>query len=246
MDIKSYSRLYRDELLTNVIPFWMRHSPDPEFGGYFTCLNRNGSIFDTDKFVWLQGRQVWMFSKLYNEVEPDPLWLGMAEGGAGFLSRYGHDDSFNWYFSLTREGRPLVQPYNIFSDCFAAMAFGQLSKAAGSDDYADIARSTFRNILRRSENPKGKYSKTIPETRPLKGFSLPMILCNLSLEIEHLLDKALVEETMETCIREVMEVFYDPASGLIMENVDPQGNLSDTFEGRLINNNQIKDLILKR
>ena len=235
MDIKSYSRLYRDELLTNVIPFWMRHSPDPEFGGYFTCLNRNGSIFDTDKFVWLQGRQVWMFSKLYNEVEPDPLWLGMAEGGAGFLSRYGHDDSFNWYFSLTREGRPLVQPYNIFSDCFAAMAFGQLSKAAGSDDYADIARSTFRNILRRSENPKGKYSKTIPETRPLKGFSLPMILCNLSLEIEHLLDKALVEETMETCIREVMEIFYDPESGLIMENVDPLGKLSDTFDGRLIN-----------
>jgi N-acylglucosamine 2-epimerase len=235
MDTKGLEQLYKNELIENVIPFWERHSPDREHGGYFTCLNRDGSVFDTDKFIWLQGRQVWMFSKLFNEVERRPEWLDMATGGARFLSRHGHDGSFNWYFSLTREGRPLVQPYNIFSDCFATMAFGQLSKATGTSEYADIARKTFSNILARSGNPKGAFTKTIAETRALKGFSLPMILCNLSLEIEHLLEPALVEETVERCIHEVMEVFYDPESGLMMEHVDQEGNLSDTFEGRLLN-----------
>jgi N-acylglucosamine 2-epimerase len=115
------------------------------------------------------------------------------------------------------------------------MAFGQLSKAAGNSEYAAIARKTFSNILARSGNPKGAFTKTIAETRALKGFSLPMILCNLSLEIEHLLEAALVEETVERCIHEVMEVFYDPESGLMMEHVDREGNLSDTFEGRLLN-----------
>jgi len=61
-----------------------------------------------------------------------------------------------------------------------------------------------------------------------------MILCNLSLEIEHLLPSDLVEETIHQCIYEFMEVFYDPQSGLIMENVEP-GGLSDTFDGRLLN-----------
>jgi N-acylglucosamine 2-epimerase len=226
---------YKNELLENIVPFWERYSTDPEYGGYFTCLDRKGKVYDTDKFVWLQGRQVWMFSKLFNEVDKKPEWLEMARSGARFLKKYGHDGSFNWYFSLTRDGKPLVQPYNIFSDCFATMGFGQLFKAAGDEEYAVIARKTFDNILGRSGNPKGIFNKSVPGTRALKGFSLPMILCNLSLEIEHLLPADLVEETVTRCIHEVMEVFYDPHSGLIMENVDQDGRLSDTFDGRLLN-----------
>jgi N-acylglucosamine 2-epimerase len=115
------------------------------------------------------------------------------------------------------------------------MAFGQLSIATGDENHARIAKTTFENILKRSSNPKGKYNKAVSATRPLKGFSLPMILCNLSLEIEHLLPKDLVDETIEKCIHEVMEVFYDRDSGLIFENVNPDGSFCDSFEGRLLN-----------
>lgn len=234
-DFKILAEQYRNELLQKVVPFWENHSKDKEFGGYFTCLDRQGNVFDTDKFIWLQGREVWMFSTLYNKVEQRPEWLEMALHGARFLQEHGHDGNLNWYFSLTREGKPLIEPYNIFSDCFATMAFGQLYQATGNEEYADIAKKTFENILKRSNNPKGKFSKAVPETRPLKSFSLPMILCNLSLEIEHLLPKELVEETISTCIKEVMEVFYQPDSGLILENVNPDGSFSDSFEGRLLN-----------
>ncbi|MCE2790765.1 MAG: hypothetical protein LW630_12745 [Saprospiraceae bacterium] len=48
--LHSISQLYKSTLLDNVLPFWMTHSPDKEFGGYFTCLDRDGSVFDTDKF----------------------------------------------------------------------------------------------------------------------------------------------------------------------------------------------------
>jgi N-acylglucosamine 2-epimerase len=235
MNFKNLANQYKNELLNSVIPFWENHSKDEEFGGYFTCLDREGKVFDTDKFVWLQGRQVWMFATLFNKVERRPEWLEMAEHGARFLRQYGHDGNLNWYFSLTRDGKPLVEPHNIFSDCFATMAFGQLYKATGNEEYGQIAKSTFNNILRRSENPKGKYNKLVPDTRPLKGFSLPMILCNLSLEIEHLLPADLVEKTIQNAIHEVMEIFYQPESGLILENVNPDGSFSDSFEGRLLN-----------
>ena len=141
------AELYKNELLNNVIPFWEKHSGDKEYGGYFTCLDREGKVYDTDKFVWLQGRQVWMFSSLFNNLEKRERWLEIAEHGAGFLEKYGRDESGNWYFSLTREGKPLIAPYNIFSDCFATMAFGQLSKATGNERYAEIAVSTFKKEL---------------------------------------------------------------------------------------------------
>lgn len=236
MNFNQLQLQYRDELLNRVVPFWLSKSQDKESGGYFTCLDRQGNVFDTDKFIWLQGRQVWMFSMLYNQVEKRREWLDCALQGGEFLKKNGHDGNLNWYFSLTRDGQPLVEPYNIFSYTFAAMAFGQLSLATGNAEYADIAKRTFDIILSRTGNPKGKWNKAHNGTRALKNFALPMILCNLSLEIEHLLDEEFLTQTMDTCIHEVMEVFLRPElGGIIVENVRSDGSLSDTFDGRLLN-----------
>lgn len=235
IDFKRLACENRDELLNNVLPFWLKHSQDTQYGGYFTCLDRDGSVFDTDKFIWLQGREVWMFAMLYNQVERRPEWLECAVQGAEFLRKYGHDGKYNWYFSLTREGLPLVEPYNIFSYTFATMAFAQVAIATGNDEYAHIARSTFDRILDKRNNPKGAWNKLVPGTRDLKGFALPMILCNMALEIEQLIDKSLLDSTIQECLHEVMEVFYRDDLGLIVENVTAEGGLSDSFDGRLIN-----------
>ncbi|MBC7745938.1 MAG: AGE family epimerase/isomerase [Flavobacterium sp.] len=235
MEISQYKELYRDNLLNDVIPFWINNSVDKEYGGFFTCLDEKGKVYDTDKFVWLQCRQIWTFSMLYNEVEIKGEWIDLAVQGAAFMMANGRDEAGNWYFSLTREGKPITQPYNIFSDCFAAMAFAQLYKATKNDVYKKVALDTFNNIIKRQENPKGIYNKAFPGTRPLQGFSLPMILCNLVLEMEHIMDPGLVENTINKGIHSVMEVFYKPELGLILENVSPDGTFSDSFEGRLIN-----------
>jgi N-acylglucosamine 2-epimerase len=235
MNFEKLAQQYKSELTDNVLPFWLNHSIDKECGGYFTCLNREGNVYDTDKFIWLQGRQVWTFSMLFNRLEKKQEWLDCALHGAQFLKKHGHDGNYNWYFSLTREGKPLIEPYNIFSYTFATMAFGQLNKATGNQEYADIARKTFDIILSRVKNPKDRWNKAVPGTRNLKNFALPMILCNLALEIEHLIDESYLKATMETCIHEVMEVFYRPELGLIVENVTDDGKLSDTYDGRLLN-----------
>jgi len=235
MDFRQMSHLYKDELLNNILPFWLENSQDKECGGYFTCLDREGNVYDTDKFIWLQGREVWLFSMLYNNLEKRQEWLDCAVQGAEFLKKYGHDGNYNWYFSLTREGKPIIQPYNIFSYTFAAMAFAQVSKASGNQEYAMIAKKTFDRIIEKQENPKGVWNKAVPGTRDLKGFSLPMILCNMSLEIEHLLDRSVLDQTIETCLNEVMNVFYQKDLGLIVENVTLDGKLSDSYEGRVMN-----------
>lgn len=233
--LSKYASLYKNELLQNVLPFWMAHSKDEINGGYFTCLDRDGSVYDTDKFMWLQGRGVWCFSYMYNHVEPKQEWLDMALHGAGFMKKWGRDNEGAWYFSLTADGKPLVQPYNIFSDCFATMAFASLDKALPSDLHKQIALDTFQNILKRQHNWKGQYNKAYPGTRPMKNFSLPMILCNLALELEHIIGKEEVDSFIPGVIHEVMEVFYQPELGLILENVYEDGSFCDSFEGRILN-----------
>jgi N-acylglucosamine 2-epimerase len=56
-DFGALATLHQDTLFHDVVPFWENHSVDWEYGGYFTCLDRRGNVYDTDKFVWLQARQ---------------------------------------------------------------------------------------------------------------------------------------------------------------------------------------------
>ncbi|MBN1347391.1 MAG: AGE family epimerase/isomerase [Phycisphaerae bacterium] len=233
--LKALEAQYANALLDDVIPFWINHSIDREKGGYLSCLTRRGDVFDTDKFVWLQARQVWTFAMLYNRLEPREEWLEIAWHGATFLQRHGTDPQGQWYFALDRQGRPLVQPHSIFSDCFAAMAFSQYGLASGDETAKNLALATYQSILRRKDDPKGKYSKAVPGTRPMKAFSLPMILSNLALEMEWLLDPDDVERDVSACVDEVMNVFVDDQRGLVFEHVATDGSHPDCFDGRLIN-----------
>jgi N-acylglucosamine 2-epimerase len=232
--MQELAALYRDELLNNVIPFWLEHSKDEQYGGYLTSLDRDGTVYDTDKWMWLQGREVWLFATLYQKVEARPEWLDMALYGAEFIRRCGADSSGAYYFGLTREGRPLVQPYNIFSDCFCAMGFGALSAPVPGKGYGELAKHIFDSILKRRDNPKGMYNKLVSGTRPLKSFALPMILCNLAMELEGVMDKAYADNLVRNLANEIKTDYYKKELGCILENVAPDGSFVDSFEGRVI------------
>lgn len=225
---------YRDALLNDVVPFWENHSIDHQFGGYFNCLDRKGRVYDTDKFIWLQCRALWTFSMLYNQVDSRQSWLDAAKLGADFLKAHGMDADGNWYFLLTREGEPLVQPYNIFSDFFAVMGFAQYALAANDERAAELALKTYRNILNRKDNPKGPYNKAFPGTRPTKTLGFYLILSNLLTEMEHLLSTEEVKQMGMLCIDEIMSTFYNAEEGLIHENVNLDGSFSDTIPGRFL------------
>ena len=234
-EFDALATLYRTALLETVLPFWQQYSLDRQYGGYFTCLDVRGNVYDTDKFVWLQNRQVWTFSMLYNRLEQRSDWLEMACHGVDFLAQHGRDPDGNWYFSLDCQGRPLVQPYNIFSDCFAAMAFSQYAQASGDDAAKEVALQAYNNVLRRQDNPKGQYNKTYPGTRPMKSLAVPMILANLTLEMDWLLSAQRLDQVLDQTVYSVMGEFLDVESGLVFEHIAPDGAAIDCYEGRLLN-----------
>ena len=85
LTFQALAEQYRRSLLDDVLPFWGKYSVDWDYGGYFTCLDASGNVYDQDKFIWLQNRQVWTFSMLYNRLEQRREWLDMALHGANFL-----------------------------------------------------------------------------------------------------------------------------------------------------------------
>ena len=102
---------WRRDLYKGVLPFWMRHSLDATHGGYFTCLDHDGAVYDETKYAWLQGRQVYMLSRLYVEAPAGTVedaqrhaWLRAAALGVTFLDRAREPDTSRLFFSTTRDG----------------------------------------------------------------------------------------------------------------------------------------------
>jgi N-acylglucosamine 2-epimerase len=146
MDLRATAELYRRELLDNVIPFWMQHSLDRERGGFFSCLDRDGSVFDQRKFVWMIGRQVWMLAKLYRQVEPRPEWRDAALHGMRFLEKHALDKEGRVYFSLTREGQPAFFQRKPYSAVFLALACNEVGWMAGDTKYVEDAQELFAQV----------------------------------------------------------------------------------------------------
>ncbi|KKK51361.1 hypothetical protein LCGC14_3115720 [marine sediment metagenome] len=78
-------QLFYDGLVNDTLPFWLKHSVDTKYGGYNTVLDRKGEILGPDKSTWVQGRFIWVLSKLYNELEKTEEWLETARHGVDFL-----------------------------------------------------------------------------------------------------------------------------------------------------------------
>jgi N-acylglucosamine 2-epimerase len=226
-------KVYDHELLERVIPFWQKHSLDTNHGGYFNCLDADGSIYDRTKHIWLQGRQVWMFSKLYNTENKNPAWLQMAKSGAEFLRRHAILPDGKVLFALTEEGKPLQYQRKMYSACFVALGFSEYGRASGDQWYLEKAQELLGQIWRWAFHPEDLRGPSFSGETPSQTLAVPMILLNLFEEVCGS-DISKWSKEIETCISEMLEhVNYEQR--MVFENVGPKGQVLDSPQGRLLN-----------
>jgi N-acylglucosamine 2-epimerase len=226
---------YRGDLLDNTLPFWTDHCVDREYGGFMTSLDRDGTVIDTDKGVWQQGRFTWLLGELYNNVEPRDQWLDLAKHGARFIDKHCFNPSDNrMWFHVTREGRPIRKRRYAFSESFAAIAFGELAKATGDEQYADKARRAFQCFVEHNLNPQGVEPK-FTTTRPTRGLGFPMITIATAQELRESIGLSDADEWIDRSIDDIRRFHLKEDVQCVMETVGRDGELIDHFDGRTLN-----------
>ncbi|MDD3212240.1 MAG: AGE family epimerase/isomerase [Eubacteriales bacterium] len=235
-EIARYHHIYRDELFNSVVPFWLNHSLDRECGGYTTCLERYGQVFDTDKYAWMQGREIWMFSKLCSVYGTRPEWLAAAKHGVEFMRAHGRAENGDYYFAMDRQGNPLLAPYNIFADCFMCTALAEYSRVSGDEEAGREALRTYRRIQERKDCPKGVWTKPVPGARKLGAMAFPMIQMMMARELKGFIG----DDELMPIVKENLDIFFtrhvDRERKRVFERVLPDGgHLFDIMEGRLLN-----------
>lgn len=237
MDWKKYLTEWRDayksDLMNNIMPFWMRYGVDRVNGGIYTCLDRDGSLIDSTKSVWFQGRFAFVASFAYNNIDKNPEWLAAAKSTIEFIENHCFDSDGRMYFEVTADGLPLRKRRYVFSETFAAIAMAEYSKASGDKSYAEKALKLFKDIRRFISTP-GYMEPKYCDTLQAKGHSIVMILINTASHIREVIDDSEIDMQINESLESLKDFMKEEYKALL-EMVGPNGEFIDTCNGRVIN-----------
>ncbi|WP_193211256.1 AGE family epimerase/isomerase [Luteolibacter marinus] len=233
MDLAAF---YHDQLFRDCLPFWFPRAIDDQHGGFLHCFDRDGSLVDSDKSVWAQGRMSWMLLTLYLEHERRPEWLAWAERGLRFLEEKCIDPADGrMFFHVARDGTPLRKRRYAYSESFAAIAFAAHAAATGSGDSADKARHWFDRFTDWNFTP-GRMPAKFTGARPMEGIGPRMIALVTAQELrKHLGDDPGFTRWIDRCLDDIQRLFVKEDLQVVMENVAPDGSIVDHFDGRTLN-----------
>lgn len=232
--IKSWAESYKKDLTENIMPFWMKYGLDRENGGVYTCVDRDGSLMDTTKSVWFQGRFAFICSFAYNNVEKNQEWLDAAKSTLEFIEKHCFDEQGHMYFSVTAEGKPLRKRRYVFSETFAAIAMSEYALATGDQHWAKRAIQVFEDTQRFLATP-GFLPAKFEEDVKLQGHSIVMILINVGSCIRKVVDDPKLTQQIDESIEKLKKYFIHPEFKCLLETVGENGEFIDTNMTRTIN-----------
>ncbi len=217
LDRKQIYAQYRTLLLDNVVPFWLQHGIDWEFGGVLSCLRDDGSLIGGDKFLWSQARSVWTFSALYNRVEKRPEFLAAAENSIRFLLEHGRDKQGRWIYHADRQGREIEGPTSIYTDCFVIYGFSEYYRAVHDQQLISIARETLERVCLRVDEPDFHETAPYPLPRGWKNHGIPMILTETLNEFILTTGDTRLETRLDNYVARIMDHFVRPEKKVLLE-----------------------------
>ena len=231
--LEGWSQKYRDDLVNDIMPFWLKNGVDRVNGGVYTCVDRDGSLIDSTKSVWFQGRFAFVCSFAYNTIEKNPEWLAAAKSTIDFIEAHCFDKDGRMYFEVMADGTPLRKRRYVFSESFAAIAMAEYAKASGDMTYAEKALALFKDIRKFVATPGYMEPKYLPALQA-KGHSLVMILINTASRIRIVIKDPELDLQINESIASLKD-FMKPEFKALLEMVGPDGEFIDTINGRVIN-----------
>lgn len=231
----AWREYYRHLLADDVLPFWLRHAPDEEAGGYATCLDRDGRVYDYDKrCMWSQGRLSWTFSYLYNEWEPRPEWLAMAARGVDFIRRHAFDPAGDAWYALTRTGRPLEPPRDVFAALSSVCALTEYARATADRPLHEEARRIFNRAWERLRTPGAAWQPFLAAARPVRLHGHAMITLNVLQELRRFAPDPRLDAMADTCVDDILDCHLRADRRLVLELVAWDGGDLPGYPGRWV------------
>ena len=221
--------------------FWLKYGIDRENGGCYTCIDRKGEVYSTDKSVWMQGRCGWTYSYLCHVYGTRPEWLEAAKSAIDFLEDHciNHQAGNRLYFTVTAEGEPLRQRRYCFSEGFYCIANAEYYGVTGIREHLDRARWAYHLVYDLNngliEDPTGLGPKSTRGGRSLGNSMIFLNIIGIMRRVDPENTAEYDKHAREMCDN-IINYHFHPELGCTLENVDFDGTPRLFYtDGRFVN-----------
>lgn len=226
---------YKEYLTQNILPFWMDNSMDYENGGIFTCIDKDGKVYDNDKNVWFQGRALWTYAMAYNIIDKNPEYLKICENLYRFLEKCTGSDG-RMPFIVKADGATSIKRNYYYSESFAAIGCAQYFKATGKKEVWESAERYFDICYNLYKNPKTRTPELTQEFEPHKVFGVSMIMLSTAQFMRNVgINTEKYDAAAMDAISEMKNGGYiNDEFKTIIDYVDLDGNFRNSPQGRTL------------
>lgn len=233
--VRQLHRQYGEALLDDVVPWWLKYSLDPEYGGYYSLLERDGRVWGTDKYMWMNGREAWMFSHLFNTHEAKPEWLDAAALGVKFLTAHAFREDGKMHFRLTREGQSRSEVLSSYTEVFGIIALAEYSKATGDDSLWQRTMRMYDFLLSRLGEPSDTALLGYPIHAQFHLHAHDMCRMTVAWVCNSVRPDQRFEDDLTQSVSSIFQRHWKPELQALLENVAMDGSpMLDLPEGRML------------
>ena len=223
---------YIQHLHQSILPFWLNHCVDEKYGGINNCVSDEGVVVSTEKYLWSQGRALWVFSHLFNEHDNDPKWLKLAEPIAQMLLENGRNKRGEWYFSLNADGSPAIQPQSIYVDGFCIYGLTEFARATGDNNSLQAALDSYERVSPLLEDHSSFMTLPHPIPQGFQAHGPIMIFALVFHELGVYSKNSDVIERALNLSDQVMSQHLDQARQVLLEFIRPDGKQTNGDIGK--------------
>ncbi|MFH1742047.1 MAG: AGE family epimerase/isomerase [bacterium] len=234
---------YHSDLFDDFLPFMERHVIDHELGGFMCNTDRNGVNFSQSKSSWFEGRGIWVYSFLYNNLAPEEEYLEVAHKSIDFIlkTKPAEPDGL-WPRAISRDGKPeSPSAPQVYGDLFIAEGLAEYAKASDRMEYWDLAKQIVLKCVkiydRTDYDPAIGRTYLGPDARLFPGARIQgvwMVLIRVATQMLRTKTDADLEQLAGRCVDAIMNYQYNPEFGLNNELINHDLSRPDNEYAQLV------------
>ena len=224
MNLEQLQKRYHSDLFDNFLPNMDSLVVDHEFGGFMCSVDiATRKLMSTDKSAWFEGRGLWTYSFLYNNLDKNPRYLEIARKSKDFILKSQPTDNRFWTSSFSKEGKPLSdEEGDIYSSLFVSEGLAEYAKASGESQYLVLAKKIILSCLERYDSEDYDYrvaylSREAPKIPAPRVLGHWMVFLRAATQIMENAPDPDIEKLANRCVDAILNYHLNPEYNLVNE-----------------------------
>lgn len=142
------------ELREDILPFWIKYTPDPVNGGFVGALSNDLAVDnEIPRTGILCARILWAYSAAFRALGR-PEYLEMATKAFAYLTGpFWDQDNGGIFWSIDAAGQPVMDRKHSYTQAFAIYGLSEYYEASGDPAALHLARTIFDLVEAHAHDP---------------------------------------------------------------------------------------------